>query len=63
MKRPMPQLIPCGCAPVHRDKECDYYFRALRRHPWTEHDIIMARWQFKLMLEAIDERKIYPMAH
>jgi hypothetical protein len=63
MKRPMPLLIPCGCSPSHTQKESEYYFRALVRNPWTEHDILLARWRLRLALEVCDERKVCPLAH
>jgi len=58
MKRPMPLLIPCGYSPVHTEKESEYYFRAVYRHPPTEHDCLLARWRLKLALEACDEKTI-----
>ena len=36
----------------HTKGEWDYYYHALIRHPWTEHDITLARWRLKLVIEA-----------
>lgn len=67
MKRQMPVLIPCGTSPSHTDRECDYYFMALTRHPWTRHDILMRRRELRMAIEdnerRFHERDIYKVAH
>jgi len=56
MKRPPPLHISSGCNHQHTEQETDYYFEAVSREGYTDHDIIMEKYKLKRVLEACDER-------